>query len=96
VTVALVICFGNLNGIISSNVYSSNQAPYFTLGHSIVLTYTAVFLVGGHILNYTLLRMANKKRDLGGEAKKAEILNGLTPEEEASLADFHPDFRYTL
>ena len=80
----------------SSNIYRSNQAPNFRTGHSILFAYTVVCLLGGYILNYMVLRMANRKRELGGESLKAEMLKGLSPEEEASLVDFHPDFRYTL
>lgn len=96
VFIAVVIGWGNLNGIMSSNVYRQEDQPWYRLGHSIVLGYVVICLVGGSIVFYTLLRIANKRRDEGGEALKKDVLNGLTEEEEEELADFHPDFRYTL
>jgi len=35
-------------------------------------------------------------REAGGEALRKDVLEGLTEEEIEDLADFHPDFRYTL
>jgi hypothetical protein len=96
VFIAAVVGWGNLNGVMSSNVYRQEDQPWYRLGHSIVLGYVAIFLVGGSIAFYTFLRIANKRRDEGGEALKEEVLNGLTEEEEEELCDFHPDFRYTL
>jgi hypothetical protein len=96
VTIAIIVCAANLNGIVSSNIYRGYEAPYYTLGHSVLLGYIVILLLGGYILNYTLLKRGNKKRDAGGESLRARLLSGLTPEEEAELVDFHPDFRYTL
>jgi hypothetical protein len=93
---ATVVAWGTLSGIMSSNVYRSNAAPWFRFGHCIVLGYLAIGLVGGSILNLIFLSVGNKRRDAGGEALRREKLDGLTPEEERQLGDFHPDFRYTL
>ena len=96
VTLATVIAWGNLNGIVSSNVYRSKDAPWYSPGHCIILGYLGIGLVGGSILNMLLLHIGNKRRDAGGELLRREMLQGLTDEEQRRLGDFHPDFRYTL
>jgi MFS family permease len=94
IVIALVVGFGSLNGIMSSNVY--RNGPWYTVGHSIVLGYCMVLLVGMTIVYTWYLNRENRKRDLGGEALRNQILAGLTEDEEKELRDKHPDFRYTL
>jgi len=96
VALAMVIAWGNLNGIMSSNVYRSNAAPWYRMADCIVLGYLVIGLVGGSILNMICLSIGNKRRDAGGELLRREKLDGLTLEEERRLGDMHPDFRYTL
>jgi hypothetical protein len=96
VLLGTVIAWGNLNGVMSSNVYRSKDAPWYTLGHSFVLGYLAVGLVGGSILNYTLLWIGNRRRARITDEDRGRMLEGLTVEEKENLVDFHPDFRYTL
>lgn len=95
VTLGTVIAWGNLNGVMSSNIYRSQNAPWYTLGHSVVLGYLAVGLVTGSILNEIFLWIGNRKRMNENEWKRAK-LEGMPDEEQFDLADFHPDFRYTL
>ena len=61
-----------------------------------MLGYLAAGLVGGSILNIIFLNIGNRMREAGGEGLKKDTLKGLTEEEIEDLADFHPDFRYTL
>ena len=96
VFIAAVTGWGNLNGLMSSNVYRTSDEPWYRLGHSIVLGYVVFCLVGGSILFYVFLRIGNRHREKGGEALKKDMLEGLTVAEVEDLADFHPDFRYTL
>jgi hypothetical protein len=96
VAVAAMIAWGNMNGIMSSNVYRSIDAPWYRMADCIVLGYLAIALVGGSILNLIFLSIANKRRDAGGELLRREKLEGLTEEEQRQLGDAHPDFRYTL
>jgi|SRR5277367_1165888 len=96
VAVAAVIAWANINGIMSSNVYRSKDAPWYRMADCIVLGYLAIALVGGSILNLILLSITNKRRDAGGESLRREKLEGLTAAEQRELGDLHPDFRYTL
>ncbi|KIJ55285.1 hypothetical protein M422DRAFT_73264 [Sphaerobolus stellatus SS14] len=64
VTVAMAIGFGNLQGIVSSNVYRAKSAPWYTLGHAIQLGYIGLSFICTSIL-MLLLRAENKRRDRG-------------------------------
>jgi MFS family permease len=96
VSLGMVIAWGNYNGIMASNIYREVDAPWYRLGHSVVLGYLVVCLLGGSIVHYICLSIANRRRDAGGEKLRSKMLEGLTEEERHHLADFHPDFRYTL
>lgn len=96
VSLGTVIAWGNLNGVMSSNIYRGQDAPWYRLGHSVVLAYLAVCLLGGSIVNYIFLAIGNKRRENVSVEMRNERLAGLSEEEQHRLADFHPDFRYTL
>lgn len=93
VTLGIVIGWGNLNGIVSSNIYRQADAPRFYPGHGTVLGYLTVFLFGGSILQYFLLRRENAKRRAGLRDHWAEGLSSVEAEE---LGDMRPDFIYTI
>lgn len=60
VVLGLVIGWGNLNSIISSNIYLVKQAPQFWTGHSMVLEYQVIFLLGDSIFMHFALARQNK------------------------------------
>ncbi|KAH8676100.1 major facilitator superfamily domain-containing protein [Xylariales sp. PMI_506] len=91
VVLGFVIGWGNLNGIVSSNIYFSS--PKFYQGHGVVLAYMSIFLFGGSILMTTLLRIENKKRRDG---KRDHWIQGKNPQEIEALGDKRPDFLYTV
>lgn len=90
VVLGFVIGWGNLNGIISSNIYYS--PPRFYQGHGLVLAFMIVFLLGGSILMTTLLRIENKRRAAG---KRDHWTVGKSELEVEKLGDQRPDFFYT-
>ncbi|KAG7292781.1 hypothetical protein NEMBOFW57_002824 [Staphylotrichum longicolle] len=63
VVLGFVIGWGNLNGIVSSNVYFNG--PRYPEGHGVIMGYLAVFLFGGSVLMTFLLRRENAKRRRG-------------------------------
>ncbi|KAF2405535.1 MFS nicotinic acid transporter-like protein Tna1 [Trichodelitschia bisporula] len=93
VTLGFVIGWGNLNGVVSSNIYRARDSPRFIPGHSVVLAYLVVFLLGGSILTTIGLRQENKKR-LGG--KRDGWVTGKSPSQVEMLGDRRPDFLYTV
>jgi hypothetical protein len=62
VALGAVIAWGNLNGVMSSKIYRAQDAPWYRLGHSVVLGYLSVCLHGGSISNYIFLSIGNKRR----------------------------------
>ncbi|KAF3481783.1 MFS transporter [Arthroderma uncinatum] len=93
VTLGIIIGWGNLNGVVSSNIYRGRDAPNFFPGHGTVLGYLIVFLLGGSILQHVLLRIENGKRVRG---ERNSWVEGLDAKSIEMLGDKRPDFLYTL
>lgn len=91
VVLGFVIGWGNLNGVVSSNVYFNG--PRFSEGHGIIMGYLAVFLFGGSVLMSFLLRRENNKRRRG---ERDHWVEGLSDKEVEKLGDQRPDFVYTV
>jgi MFS family permease len=89
----MVVGCGNLNGVVSSNIFLKTQKPRFWLGHGTVLAYQIVFLFGGTIIMHIALRRENQARRAGRRNQKYDAL---TEEEKAIKGDRRPDFMYTL
>ena len=93
VTLGFVIGWGNLNGVVSSNIYRTKDKPRFKLGHGVVLAYLTLFLFGGSIVTRILLAWENKKRKSGARDVWAE---GKSEVEVHEMGDERPDFIYRL
>ncbi len=92
VMLGIVLGTGNLNGIISSNIYMAKDKPRYYTGHGIVLAYIVIFLVCGSAIMHFLLERENKLRKQG---KRDYLIQGKTAEEMEILGDQRPDFLYT-
>lgn len=92
-SLGIIIGWGNLNGIVSSNIYRDQDAPRFYPGHGVVLAYLVLFLFGGSIVQYFLLRRENSKRMRGD---RDQWIEGLDQNQIELLGDERPDFIYTL
>lgn len=84
IAIGIVNGWGNLNGIVSSNIYRAKDKPKYRLGHGIVLAYLVLFLMGGSAFQYTLLRRENAQRRAGKRDYWAE---GKTEREIEELGD---------
>lgn len=91
IVLGFVIGWGNINGVVSSNIYF--KAPRYKVGHGVVMAYMLLFLFGGSILQTILLRIENKARR---EGKRDYLVEGLTIKEAEKLGDKRPDFIYTV
>lgn len=91
VVLGFVIGWGNLNGVVSSNIYF--QAPRYYQGHGVVLAYLVLFLLGGSVLMTLLLRRENKKR-VSGQRDGWAV--GKSESEIERMGDRRPDFYYTI
>lgn len=88
-----MVGWGNLNGIVSSNIYNAKDAPHFFVGHGVVLGYLVLFQLVGSIVQHALLRRENRKRRRG---ERDHVVEGLDAEGVRMLGDRRPDFVYTL
>ncbi|KAF8626575.1 hypothetical protein AX15_004798 [Amanita polypyramis BW_CC] len=91
---ALQIGIGNFSGAIACNIYRSQDAPRYILGHALELMFVGLGLVCVPIcvIAYTII---NKRRDK--EMQEAlERGEKLSPEEVRRLGDKSPDYRYVL
>ncbi|KAK0647121.1 major facilitator superfamily domain-containing protein [Cercophora newfieldiana] len=91
IVLGIMIGWGNLNGIVSSNVWS--DGPRFFSGHGICIAYLAVCLFGGSLLFHVLLSRENAKRRAG---ERNHLTLGKTESEMDLMGDRRPDFYYTL
>ncbi|KAF8196442.1 MFS general substrate transporter [Pholiota molesta] len=106
VTVATVIGFGNLNGAVTSNAYRAKDAPWYRLGHGIILAYIAIGFFSSALYTF-LLRRENARRDRGErdeviegvENRNAHERNGVyatVEEAKKDKGDRWSGFRYTV
>lgn len=91
IVLGFVIGWGNLNGIVSSNIYF--KAPKFTVGHATVMAYMIICLFGGSVALHLLLRRENAARLAG---KRDHWVEGMSEKEAEKLGDKRPDFLYTI
>ncbi|KAF8585716.1 MFS general substrate transporter [Ramaria rubella] len=104
VGMALHIGVGNFAGAIASNIFRTQDAPRYILGHGIELMFVGIGLICTPLI-VLLYRRINKQRDAfetSLEADTEKISEGVkgkygyTPQELRDLGDRAPDFRYTL
>ncbi|BBN18170.1 MFS transporter, ACS family, DAL5 transporter family protein [Marchantia polymorpha subsp. ruderalis] len=92
IVMATAIAFGNIQGVVSSNIYRARDAPHYLLGHTVVVVYLVIAL-SACVVFWIALAAENRKRDRG--ERKYRIKTG-TEQEKLELGDMHPDFRYTV
>lgn len=94
VMMGFVVGWGNLNGVVSSNIYRAKDKPKYYLGHGVVLAYLVLFLLGGSVAMRQLLDRENKKRRNG---ERDHLGQGMSEEEKVhELGDQRADYIYTL
>ena len=84
VALGLVIGWGNINGVVSSNIYRAQDKPGYRPGHAVVMGYMLLFLLGGSVIQHLLLRAENAKRRAG---KRDVWIEGKTEAEITALGD---------
>lgn len=90
VAMAMQIGLGNSGGIIASNIFITDQEPYYPVGFGISLG--LVWLCGlSAVAMLLLLRSENHKREAG----KRDHRLGLPKQEIENMGDDHPSFRFT-
>lgn len=84
ITLGIVVGGGNINGVVSSNVYRGKDAPAYKPGHTAILVYLAFCLFGGSVLQRLLLQRENAKRRAG---KRSGWIEGKSEAEIEKLGD---------
>ncbi|KAK4937657.1 hypothetical protein LTR66_015169 [Elasticomyces elasticus] len=92
VIIGIVVGWGNLNGVVSSNIYLKTERPRYWTGHGTVLAYLVVCLLGGSIFMHFMLKRENK---LGLSGKRDNMHAGKSEDEIWVAGDRRPDFIYT-
>ena len=92
VMVGVVVGWGNMNGVVSSNIYIAKEKPRYYTGHGIVLAYMFFFLFGGSVFMHVMLKRENKLRK---EGKRDHWIQGKTEDEIVEMGDVRPNFYYT-
>ncbi|KII83239.1 hypothetical protein PLICRDRAFT_47390 [Plicaturopsis crispa FD-325 SS-3] len=95
VGMAVQIGIGNFGGAIASNIYRTQDAPRYVVGHGIELMFVGIGLVCVPAAMIAYARI-NARRDREAAAQGEKGVVGWTPQELRELGDRAPDFRYTL
>lgn len=94
VGMAMHIGIGNFAGAIASNIYRSQDAPRYVLGHGLELMFVGIGFIFLPIVLFSYKRV-NAQRDALEADMKAKGIK-MSAEEIRRLGDKAPDFRYTL
>ncbi|TVY45874.1 putative transporter [Lachnellula occidentalis] len=89
IVLGFVIGWGNLNGVVSSNIFF--KSPQYTVGHATIMGYMVGCLVVGSTVMHFLLERENAARRAG---KRDHWVQGKTEREIEALGDKRPDFMY--
>lgn len=92
VVIGTVVGTGNLHGVVSSNIYLSEEEPRFWTGHGVVLAAQFLCALCGTILVYIMLKIENRKRRNG---ERDDMHAGKSEYEIQVMGDKRPDFIYT-
>ncbi|TVY34449.1 putative transporter [Lachnellula subtilissima] len=90
IVLGFVIGWGNLNGVVSSNIFF--KGPQYTVGHATIIGYMVGCLLVGSTVMHFLLERENAARRAG---KRDHWVQGKTEREIEALGDKRPDFLYT-
>jgi hypothetical protein len=93
VVLGMVVGWGNLNGVVSSNIFIKSEKPRFYTGHGVVLGYQCLLLTGGTLFMHFALKRENKARRAG---LRDDAYDVLSKEEKIIKGDRRPDFFYTI
>ncbi|CAG8975885.1 hypothetical protein HYALB_00006502 [Hymenoscyphus albidus] len=91
IVIGFVVGFGNLNGVVSSNIFF--KAPQYVAGHGVILAYMTTCLLGSSLLMHVLLKRENAARRAG---KRDHLVEGKTEAEAEAMGDMRPTFIYTI
>ncbi|OBT44447.1 hypothetical protein VE00_05944 [Pseudogymnoascus sp. WSF 3629] len=87
---AVQIGFGNLGGIVASNIFLKKEEPHYPVGFGTALGFLGLTIITSTVF-YIGLKLENRKREAGGrDYRYQEEVSELT-----NMGDDHPSFRFT-
>jgi len=95
VALALSISIGNSSGVVISNIYRSQDAPHYKLGHGIELGLLGMGIIVVLTLVVTYGRINARREAIMKEAGESGGLQ-YTDEELRKMGDKAPNFRYGI
>lgn len=92
VSIGLLVCTGNIGGVVGSYIYKDEEAPRYVTGFGTSLAFVASGIVAVVLLEF-LLWKSNKRN---AALSEDEIRSKYTDEELELLGDRSPLFKYAL
>ena len=92
---AIQVTIGNLAGVVASNIFLTQEAPYYPIGYGVAIGMTWFGGLAATAL-VLLLHRENRLRDQGRRGDGRFVPGGRSKEELENLGDAHPAFRFTL
>ncbi|KAI5118655.1 hypothetical protein M0805_002575 [Coniferiporia weirii] len=94
VGMAVHIGIGNFGGAIASNIFRTQDAPRYILGHGIELLFVGIGFIAVPLAIFLYIRI-NAKREVELQ-RIGDMASKYSVEEIHEMGDRAPDFRYTL
>lgn len=92
VSIGLLVCFGNIGGLIGSYIYLDSEAPRYPTGYGTSLAFASAGIIAATTLEF-LLKRDNEKKALMTED---EVRQRYTDEELERMGEKSPLFKYAL
>lgn len=92
VSIGLLVCFGNVGGLIGSYIYLDREAPRYPTGYGTSLAFALAGVIAATLLEF-LLKRENAKR---AQMTEEEIRETYTDEELDRMGDKSPLFKFAL
>ncbi|KAM0517412.1 hypothetical protein ACHAPE_004943 [Trichoderma viride] len=92
ISIGLLVCVGNIGGLIGSYIYLEKEAPRYTTGYGTSLAFGLAGIVSASLLEF-LLRRSNKNK---AQISEEELRERYTDEELQQLGERSPSFRWAL
>lgn len=92
ISIAFLVCVGNIGGLIGSYIYLDEEAPEYPTGYGTSFGFAAAGIVAVVSLELALKRLNRKKEQMS----EAEIREKYTDEELDKMGERSPLFKYAL
>lgn len=92
ISIGLLVCLGNVGGLIGSYIYLDKEKPTYPTGYGTSLAFAGAGMIAATTLEIMLKRV-NKKR---AQMSEEEIRSRYTDDELNRLGEKSPLFKYNL